>query len=263
MTKRILLGGIAMIALIAAIVGYMFFKAPEEASQPLQAIPLATKPATTSTPTAAAQPSIAAATVEPTAAEAVASPMAEPTTGNSANPMVFEIAQAESQAIFMIDEVLEGAPKTVVGTTDQVAGQISIDPANPTATQIGIIQVNARTFATDSSMRDRAIKNRILMTDANELITFAPTEVTGLPTSGEVGQTYTFNVTGDLTIKGITKPTSFEVSVTVPSADRLEGSAKTTIRYADFDVAIPSVPMVARVSDEVALELKFVALAVQ
>ncbi|HYF64025.1 MAG TPA: YceI family protein [Herpetosiphonaceae bacterium] len=260
MIKRIAIIGAVAVAIAILAVSYAFFKKPEEASQPIQSIPLVVNtPASGANPTPTSG-SPAPATSAP-AAEATSAPATSAPASGSTGTTVFEIAQADSQASFTIDEVLEGAPKTVVGTTNQVAGQIAVDPANPGATQVGIIQINARTLSTDSEGRNRAIKNRILMTDANEFITFAPTQLVGLPAAGAVGEEYSFQIIGDLTVVGVTKPVTFDVTVKAVSEDRLEGVATSTIRYADFEVAIPSVPMVASVEDTVGLELKFVATA--
>lgn len=172
-----------------------------------------------------------------------------------------QIVQEQSEARFVIDEVLNNAPFTVVGTTNQVAGEIAVDAQNPSATQVGVIQVNARTLATDSQFRDRAIKNRILSTDTYEFVTFTPKQLVGLPASGTVGETYTFQIVGDLTIRDITREATFDVTVTPTSDTSLEGTAQTIIRYADYGITIPQVRQVASVSDEVRLEIEFVATA--
>src|SRR6266508_2907393 len=87
----------------------------------------------------------------------------------------------------------------------------------------------------------RALGNRTLNTDEYEYISFTPSALAGLPQSASVGQPFTFQVTGDLTIKDVTKSATFEVAVT-PSVDgALAGTATTTINYADWDVSIPSV----------------------
>jgi polyisoprenoid-binding protein YceI len=110
-------------------------------------------------------------------------------------------------------------------------------------------------------MRNRTIANRILNTDQYEFITFTPSTITGLPSSGAVGESYTFQVAGSLTIRDASKDVTFDVTLTPSSDTRLEGSATTTINYADFGIAIPSVPQVASVGDTVILELEFVAVA--
>ena len=73
---------------------------------------------------------------------------------------------------------------------------------------------------------------------------------------------FRFNVTGDLTVRDITQEITFQVTVTPVSETRLEGVAKATVLRSDYELNIPSVPNVANVSDEVRLEIEFVALAV-
>jgi polyisoprenoid-binding protein YceI len=181
---------------------------------------------------------------------------------STSSPAVYEITSAESTASFIVDEVLGGSPKTVVGTTDQVAGQIAFDLTDPTQAQLGTILIDARTLTTDDEGRNRALGNQILNSDAYEYITFTPAEVTGLPRDAQVDQSFTFQVTGDLTIKDTTRPATFEVTVT-PSADgTLDGTASSTIRYADWNVSIPSVPFVASVDENVVLQLDFTAALV-
>jgi polyisoprenoid-binding protein YceI len=148
----------------------------------------------------------------------------------------------------------------VIGTTNQVAGELAVDPSDPAKTQVGIIQVNARTLTTDSEFRNRAIKNQILQTDQYEFITFTPKQIIGLPASSAVGQSYTFQIVGDLTIRDVTKEATFDVTATPASASRLEGTAQTTIRYADYGISIPQVRQVASVDQQVRLEIDFVAV---
>jgi len=181
----------------------------------------------------------------------------------AASPIVFEIVPAESRARFLIDEVLRGNPITVVGATDQVAGQLAVDADDLSNTQVGVIQVNARTLATDNDFRNRAIKNRILLTDDYEFVTFAPTEVIGLPEVGAVGETYTFQVAGDLTITDVTRLVTFDVTTTPTSETRIEGTATTAFPYTDFELFIPDAPAVDTVDDVVRLELEFVAEAIK
>jgi polyisoprenoid-binding protein YceI len=149
----------------------------------------------------------------------------------------------------------------VIGTTNQVAGQISADLDDIDAAKVGTIRINARTLTTDSDSRNRMLQNQILQTEQHEYITFTPKQMLGLPSAATVGQQVTFQMVGDLTVKGTTRETTFDVVVTPKSDDLLQGSATTTIRYADFGVAIPQVPSVTGVSDQLGLQLDFVAKA--
>lgn len=178
-----------------------------------------------------------------------------------AGSLVFEVAADQSQARFIINEVLNGAPKTVVGITNAVAAQILIDPANPAEVQVGTVQVNARALTTDSGSRNNAIRNFILQTNTYEFVTFVPISYSGLPESVAVGDTFTFQMTGDLTVRDITRPVTFDVTVTVESESRISGLASATIDRPSFDLQIPRVPQVASVEETLILELEFVALA--
>ncbi|WP_298482923.1 YceI family protein [uncultured Chloroflexus sp.] len=255
MTIRRIVVVISFIVVIAlGLLAFYVFRPPEAASGPLEAVPLAL-------PTTAplAQPTAAPATT--VVAEATTT-SALPTTATEPVLQLFAIDQSRSEARFLIDEVLRGQPVTVVGVTNQVAGQIALDPNVPTAAQVGVIQINARTLATDNEFRNRAIKNAILRTNQFELITFTPRAINGLPDKVTIGVPFEFTIEGDLTITDVTRPVTFTVTVTPVSQTEISGVAKTAVLYRDFNLIIPDSPSVDTVADEVRLELEFVATLV-
>jgi polyisoprenoid-binding protein YceI len=126
-----------------------------------------------------------------------------------------------------------------------------------------VIQVNARTLATDNNFRNNSIRNRILNTDSYEFITFTPTSLEGLPDSVAAGDTVTFSMIGDLTIRDVTNEVTFEVEATAVSATQISGTASTIIGREAFNLIIPTVPNVANVEEEVELYIDFVANAVE
>lgn len=210
---------------------------------------------------AAAEATVEAA-VEPTAEPTVV-PTTEPTPAAAA-PSLYRIVSDESQVSFTLTEDLRGQFTTVIGTTNQVAGDIQVDFATPANSRLGVIRINARTLATDNEFRNRALRSEILESsnDAYEFIDFTPAAVSGLPETLAVGEAVTFQVTGDLKIREITQSVTFDVTATAVSEDRLEGTATAAVTRAQFNLTIPSVPGVANVSDEVTLEIKFVATKV-
>jgi polyisoprenoid-binding protein YceI len=199
--------------------------------------------------------------VLPTAVAQTTQSELQPEVTEPSSLIVAELIQGESEARFIINEILNGNPKTVVGVTNDVAAQIVVDPDNPSATRLGVVQVNARTLVTDSGNRNRAIQNQILDTAEFEFITFSPTSLINFPSSGAVEETYTFQIVGDLTIRAITRQVTFDVTVTVESETRLSGLATASILRSEFDLVIPQVPQVAGVDETVGLELEFVAVA--
>ena len=177
---------------------------------------------------------------------------------------IFRIDSEESEAVFTLEEDLLNVRTTVIGRTTQVGGDIVINFENPSASEIGTIRINSRSFATDQEMRNRAIRTNILQSsqDEFEFIDFVPAEIEGLPESVEIGETYTFTVTGDLSIVGQTNPVTFNVEVTVDSETQISGRASSNVMYGDWGISIPSAPGVANVTEDVDLEIIFEAIAV-
>ncbi|NDJ60797.1 MAG: YceI family protein [Chloroflexi bacterium] len=207
-----------------------------------------------------------AATAEPEATDETAADAASGsarTSGELPARALFRIASEDSEARFYIDETLAGVPTTVVGTTNAMAGDIIVNFENPSGSQVGNIAVNARTLRTDTPFRDQSIHSLILRTreDDNEFITFAPTGLLSMTSdSVSVGDTVEFEMAGDLTISGETRPVTFTVEVTVVSPNEIAGLARTEILYADYGITINNPPAnVADIGDVVTLEFDFVA----
>lgn len=199
------------------------------------------------------------ATEESSGQVAVPTVAAAVTTADN-NSRIYTIDPAQSEARFIINEVLNNKDTVVTGVTNNIGGQIALDLGNPATAELGQILINARDIATNNQFRNRAIGNQILQTGAYEFITFTPTELVGLPATAEIGQTYSFQINGDLTITDQTRPVTFEATVTPTSATTLSGKATTTILYADFSLTIPFSQSVQSVEDSVVLELEFVAV---
>ena len=216
------------------------------------------------------EPTEVPATAEPTvAAPAAVEPTAVPleptaTVAEVAAPAVvrtLKIDPARSIARFTLNEKLMGNPVTVVGETSGVEGEIAIDAAAPAQSKIGVLKIDARGFRTDSSRRDGATARFILesVRDEYQFITFTPTAIESLPAAVEMGKPVSFKVTGDLKIRDVVAPVTFEVTVTMVSESELTGTAKAQVLRSSFGLQIPSIPSVADVTDEVALDLEFVA----
>ncbi len=179
-------------------------------------------------------------------------------------PVEFSIVAAESEASFTLEEDLSGVRTTVIGATTELGGSITVNFANPGASVIGAIVVNARTLETDNSFRNRALRSQILRSaqDEFEFIVFDPRELSNFSADSiTVGETLSFDITGDLTVTDVTRSVTFAATVTLDSETQISGSASANLLHADFDLVIPEVPRVANVTDDVELKLEFVARA--
>lgn len=265
-SARLIVGSIVAV-LVVVLVGLVYIWVTGGGSAPSATLSAPTLDLSTrATATAPATDEPAASMTEAASVEATADPTSEATAEAATaagNFVVFDIDADDSEVRFILDELLRGAPNTVTGRTDQIAGQIAVDFANPQNSQVGEIRISARSLATDNELRNRAIRSVILQSaeDRFEFINFVPTEVTGLPASMTMGEPFEFEITGDLTIRDITHPITFAVTVTADSETRIEGTATATVQRADYNLEIPSVPSVADVDEAVRLEIDFVARA--
>jgi polyisoprenoid-binding protein YceI len=177
---------------------------------------------------------------------------------------LFRIVPDDSEVRFILTEDLNQQPNTVIGVTDQVAGDVLVDFNAPANSRVGTIRIDARNLTTNSEFRNRAIRAEILESskDQYEFIDFTPTTISGLPAQITIGQAVTFQITGDLKIRDITNAVTFDVTATATAEDRLEGTAKAQVTRAMYNLQIPSAPGVANVSEDVRLEIDFVATKV-
>jgi polyisoprenoid-binding protein YceI len=186
---------------------------------------------------------------------------AESAAESSATARTFIIAPERSEVRFIIDEILSGSPKTVIGVNNLVEGELLVDPAAPANTQLGAISIDAGGFVTDDNRRNNAIRRFVLQTDRFPVVLFTPTEITGLPSSANAGDSFDFQITGDLAILNSTNPVTFDLTAQVLSENEIQVSGSTTIDRGSFGLSIPSVPFVASVDEELILELDLVAVA--
>jgi len=250
--RALIVTAILFLLLVAAACSTTEPTTPAEPAAP--AAPAAEQPP--STPVAVDEAAPAAA------AEAPAAPAA-PAEASSGDAIRFVVDPAQSEARFIIDEELMGSPKQVVGVNDGVSGEVSVNPADPASVQIGPIVIEAGGFVTDNDRRNGAINRFILQSGNYPTITFTPTGMEGVPASVGVGDSLTLQVTGDLTIREITRPETFAVTVQVVSTTELRVSGAAQFLRENYELTIPSVPSVANVTNEIQLEFDFVAMAAQ
>ena len=180
-----------------------------------------------------------------------------------AQPAEFSLDPTASEARFVIGENLLGRETTAVGATQAVSGGLVLDLEDPSALAFEPFVVDVTTLRTDERQRDGQIQNRILQTNGagNGTVMFQPSAVSGLEFPLTPGTTQSVQLSGELTIKGVTRQAVFELELTVVSATELTGTAATVVKLTDYELQVPRVPLVARVDDEVRLELDFRLLA--
>ena len=151
---------------------------------------------------------------------------------------------------FRINEVLDpGGETTAVGRTPDVSGQLD---AAGTVIESFTIEADLTTLATDNTFRNGAIQ-RTLGTDQFPTASFvstAPVDLGALPVEGEV---FSATVPGTLTIKDISQDIEVELQAG-RGGDTVVAVGTWPIEFADFEIDMPSAPIVVSVEDNGLLE---------
>jgi polyisoprenoid-binding protein YceI len=167
---------------------------------------------------------------------------------------------AASRASYHAHEQLVGRslPSETIGTSAAVSGAIQLNLDGSIAADQSQVTVDLRQLTSDESRRDNFIKGNTLQTNRYPTATFVPRETQGLPsplpTSGQV----TFALSGDLTVHGVTRPVTWQVTAQFTS-DGVSGDATTQVNISDFGMSPPKAGPVLSIEDGLTLELAFSA----
>ena len=178
----------------------------------------------------------------------------------AAGPTVrFAVAPAGNEVRYRVTEQLAGfdLPNDAVGKTGAVTGAIVLDSAGRLVAADSRITATVSELASDRSRRDGYVRSRILETDSFPTVTLRPTAMTGLPWPLPASGTASFTLAGDLTIKGVTRPSTWNVMAAF-RGDTISGLAATAFTFAEFGLNQPRVPIVLSVGDTIRLEYDFV-----
>lgn len=162
-------------------------------------------------------------------------------------------ATEDSELGYRVDEVLFGVVTQGVGRTNQITGELVI---TQTAITTASFEVEVASIRSDDSRRDGQFRGRIMNTAEFPTARFeltAPIELGSLPTAGEQ---ITATAVGELTLRGETRPVTFEVTAQ-HSDTRIGVLGEISILFADYLIANPSISGIA-VEDEGKLEFVLV-----
>ncbi|HLV25733.1 MAG TPA: YceI family protein [Gemmatimonadales bacterium] len=193
----------------------------------------------------------------------VADSLAAAALGNGSGVVALRLAVAPegNSARYRVREQLLGRdfPNDAVGETTDIAGAIAVDSSGALVAGESRIVVGVSAITSDSDRRDGYVRRRLLVTDTFPSVEFVPTELRGLPTLSESvarSGSHTFEMIGDLTVRGVTRPTTWQVTAEYTDG-QVKGSAATAFTFADFQMEKPTVRSVISVADTIKLEYDF------
>ncbi len=264
MLKKVLIG----LVVVAALGGAVLFVldrtifAPVAISTALPIAPTIAAPAQSAPNSLASTPAAPSPVAQPTDPAASDLQPAAPTAAVAAatnGGTVYHIDASQSDVSYTVNETfLQGNRlNTAIGHTKGIAGDILINTADPSKSQIGDIVIDISQFTSDEGRRDNFIRNNGLQSAQYPQATFKTTSITGLPEKVSVGDTVSFTITGDLTVKHTTKSVTWQVTLKL-NDQNISGTATTQILMSDFGVG-PIKLSILQTEDNVKLAFNFVA----
>jgi polyisoprenoid-binding protein YceI len=138
------------------------------------------------------------------------------------------------------------------GKTSDVTGTIVADPATPSAASVQI-NINIDSLDTGAGLRNKEMRERYLETTKFGTAAFKSVSVNG-PASIAPNVPADINVTGDLTLHGVTKRMTIPVRVVLIPDGRIHATTNFKIHMPDFGITVPHNVLVT-VNDEVPVRL--------
>jgi polyisoprenoid-binding protein YceI len=168
------------------------------------------------------------------------------------------VAPTGNEARFKVREQLAELPlpSDAIGVTRVITGAIVLDENGRVVPGESRFTVDLASLKSDRERRDGYIKRRTLETDKFPTAVLEPTAAPGLPAPLPASGTMTFELLGNLTIHGVTRPSSWRVTATADHGE-FTGTASTRVRFGDFGMTQPRVAVVLSVQDDIGLEYDF------
>lgn len=170
----------------------------------------------------------------------------------------FVVAPTGNEARYRVREQLVGRDleNDAIGATKEVSGRLVVESNGRVIADSSRILVRVDSLKSDQSRRDNYLRRRTLESAKFPNVELVPRTFQGITEPIPAGTTRTFSLVGDLTIHGVTRPTTWQVTARADGTD-VVGKATTAFTFKDFALDQPRVPIVLSVADTVKLEYDF------
>ena len=189
--------------------------------------------------------------------------------GEGGETYTFVVDTPSSQASYIVNEEffadalsklgISPGKRVVIGTTPGVSGQLELNFGNPDLVEGATFTVDMTGLATDQDQRDEWLQDNAIATATFAESTFVATGVTGLPASYTTGQEISFQLTGDLTVRDMTRSVTFDVTAVLAN-DVIVGTAVLPVQLTDFGIDPPDFANTLTVADPFRIEIQLQAV---
>ena len=197
--------------------------------------------------------------------EATPPPVEEQVAG-AAGTRTFQLVPEQSSMQYFVEEEFFGQAVpfvTAIGKTSALNGSVALQfDGNAVQIESGAFEADISTLTSDRPRRDQAIRDRWLQSSRYPIATFVAGEALNVPADADYGQDIAFQVSGDMTIREVTNPLTWDMTASI-DGDTLAGTATTFFYMKDYGFDPPDIAGILRVTDGVTVTVDFVAQEVQ
>jgi len=142
----------------------------------------------------------------------------------------------ESEFGYRVEEVLFGVNTTAAGRSNQITGELVVAGS---AVESASFTVDVASITSDEDRRDNQFRGRIMEVEEFPEASFALTEPIDVGTVPAAGEQVTASATGDLTLHGVTRPVTFDLTAEVGDG-RIGVLGSIPVTFADYAIENPS-----------------------
>lgn len=173
-------------------------------------------------------------------------------------PERYVVAPTGNEARYRVREQLAGfdLPRDAIGATKAVTGRIVVGADGKVVKDSSKLVIKLSELKSDQTRRDTYLRRNTLETAKYPTAELVPTALEGLLMPIEPGSSQTFSVRANLTVHGVTHPTTWNVTARAEGKD-VVGTAATAFTFKDMGLEQPKAAIVLSVADTIRLEYDF------
>jgi polyisoprenoid-binding protein YceI len=146
----------------------------------------------------------------------------------------------------------------VTGKFRVVSGEVSSDAASPARTTNVKLVIEAASYGSGWSMRDRSVTGSILQAETYPQIVFKGGDVDNIVHTGDASGTAT--IRGTLTLHGVVRAIIVPVAVRLTGGTRVETDGEVSLGYPDWGIEVPAMLFgLLRAGDQAIIRFHIVA----
>jgi len=174
-------------------------------------------------------------------------------------PMHFIVDPASSEISVTVLEPLSSLRGSATGNFRLVSGKLVSDAASPARTTGVKIVIDAASYSSGWSMRDRSVTGSILQAERYPQIVFEGGDVDNIVHTSATSGTAT--IRGTLTLHGVARVIIVPVEVRLTGRTRVETDGEVSLSYPEWGIEVPTLLFgTMRAGDQATIRFHVVAI---